>query len=50
VEDPPDLDVDRVVATLDRHRVAYLLVGGVAARFLGAERPTQDIDLLPRSA
>jgi hypothetical protein len=49
VEDPPDLDIDRVVAALDRHGVAYLLVGGVAARFHGAERPTQDIDLLPRS-
>ena len=38
-----------MVATLDRHGVAYLLVGGVAARFHGAERPTQDIDVLPRS-
>jgi len=49
VDNPPDLDVDRVVATLDRHGVAYLLVGGVAARFHGAKRPTQDIDLLPRN-
>jgi hypothetical protein len=49
VDDPPDLDIDRVVATLDRHGVAYLLVGGVAARFHGAVRPTQDIDVLPRS-
>lgn len=35
--------------TLDRHAVVYLLVGGVAARFHGAERPTQDIDVLPRT-
>lgn len=49
MDEPPDLDVDRVVATLDRHGVAYLLVGGVAARFHGAERPTQDIDVLPRN-
>lgn len=45
--DHPRLDVDRVVAALDRNGVAYLLVGGVACRFHGAERLTEDIDVLP---
>lgn len=45
--DHPPLDVDRVVEVLDRHGVLYLLVGGVAARLHGAERPTEDIDVLP---
>lgn len=45
----PALDIRRVVEALDRHQVAYLLVGGVAARFHGAERLTKDVDLVPRS-
>jgi hypothetical protein len=45
-EQPP-LDVKRIVSTLDRHGVQYLLVGGVGATLYGAERVTQDIDLLP---
>lgn len=45
--DHPPLDVDRVVEVLDRHGVRYLLVGGVAARFHGSERRTEDVDVLP---
>ena len=45
--DHPPLDVDRVVEVFDRHHVRYLLVGGVAARFHGSERPTEDVDVLP---
>lgn len=48
VGDHPDLDVDRVVEALDRHGVQYLLIGGVAARFHGSVRRTEDIDVLPR--
>ena len=48
VGDHPDLDVDRVVGVLDSHGVQYLLIGGVAARFHGSERRTEDIDVLPR--
>ncbi len=33
---------------LARHRVEYVLVGGVAARLHGATRPTKDFDLCPR--
>lgn len=45
--DHPPLDIDRVVEVFDRHRVQYLLVGGVAARFHGSERLTEDVDVLP---
>lgn len=41
--DPP-LDVERILAAFDRHEVAYLLVGGVAARTHGATYPTYDLD------
>ncbi|MGI8756325.1 MAG: hypothetical protein ACR2MB_10810 [Acidimicrobiales bacterium] len=45
----PPLDVKRIVVALDRHGVAYLLIGGLGATLYGAERVTQDIDLLPRT-
>jgi hypothetical protein len=37
-------DPDRVLETLNRHGVEYLLVGGLAARAHGAERQTSDVD------
>ncbi len=42
----PTLDVDRILATLDRHDVEYLLVGGVSCQAHGARRGTQDFDCL----
>lgn len=45
--DPP-LDVARLLDTLERHQVEYLLVGGVAAIAYGAVRPTVDLDCLAR--
>lgn len=42
------LDIDRLLATLDRHHVDFLLVGGVAAIAHGATRPTMDLDCLAR--
>lgn len=47
--EPPPLDVRRIVSTLDTHGVRYLLIGGLGASLYGAERVTQDIDLLPRT-
>lgn len=47
--DGPPLDVKRIVSTLGRHGVVYLLIGGLGATLYGAERVTQDIDLLPRT-
>jgi hypothetical protein len=39
-------DIATIVTTLDRHRVDYLLVGGVAANSYGATRTTYDFDCL----
>lgn len=44
----PSLDAQRLLATLDRHGVMYLLVGGAAAIAYGATRPTVDLDCLPQ--
>lgn len=40
-------DPAAILATLDRHRVDYVLVGGYAANLHGAIRPTRDIDVTP---
>jgi len=48
-DDGETLDVRRVLETLDRRGVEYLLVGGMAARFHGATRTTKDVDVVPRS-
>ncbi len=42
--DGPPHDLTRLIKTLDRHGVAYLLAGGAAARAYGAERLTEDAD------
>lgn len=42
------LDIDRILATLERHHVDFLVVGGVAAIAHGAVRPTADLDCLAR--
>ena len=44
--EPPSLDLEQIVETLDRYGVAYLLVGGSAARLYGASRLTRDVDCL----
>lgn len=46
--DGPSLDLVRLVDALRRHEVEYILVGGGAALGHGAQRPTQDLDCLPR--
>ena len=43
-------DVDRLIDTLIRHDVEFLLVGGVATQAYGATRPTKDFDCLIRRA
>lgn len=45
--EPPPLDIKRIVTALDDHGVAYLLIGGLGATLYGADRVTQDIDVLP---
>ena len=44
----PPLDSESLLGLLDRHRVAYVLVGGLAAVAHGAMRATFDIDIVPR--
>ena len=44
----PPLDSGSLLGLLDRHRVAYVLVGGLAAVAHGAMRATFDIDIVPR--
>jgi len=40
-------DVARIDDALAHHEVEYLLVGGIAARAYGAQRPTFDVDCMP---
>jgi hypothetical protein len=42
------LDIPRLLDTLGRHAVEYILVGGVGAIAHGARRPTNDLDCLAR--
>ncbi|MGI8984092.1 MAG: hypothetical protein ACR2HM_06115 [Acidimicrobiales bacterium] len=43
-------DLARIADTLARHRVEYLLVGGIAARAHGARRLTYDVDCVAARA
>ncbi|MCI0634666.1 MAG: hypothetical protein L0206_12240 [Actinobacteria bacterium] len=43
----PDLRPDEILATLDRHRVRYVLIGGLAAILHGAPHLTIDVDIVP---
>jgi len=40
-------DLKRLADALARHDVEYILVGGIASRAHGAQRPTYDVDCLP---
>lgn len=40
-------DFDRIVSTLSRHGVAYVLIGGAAAVAHGSVLATEDVDLVP---
>lgn len=41
------VDWPLIVGCFDRHRVDYLIVGGVGAQLHGATRPTSDFDSVP---
>jgi hypothetical protein len=47
VQPPAPLDVEALLSTLERHRVDYVLIGGVAARLHGSPLLTEDIDVTP---
>ena len=40
-------DPERLLRTLNRHRVAYVVVGGLAAVAHGSALPTEDVDITP---
>lgn len=42
------LDAERILETLARHHVDYVLVGGLAVQTHGHVRTTMDIDIYPR--
>jgi hypothetical protein len=46
VPDPPGFDRVRIIETLNRHGVQYLIVGGIGAQLHGAHRATSDFDSL----
>lgn len=41
------LDLRALLAMLDRHSVAYTIIGGVAVQVHGHRRTTKDLDLIP---
>jgi len=43
----PELRPDEILATLDRHEVRYVLIGGLAAILHGAAHVTTDVDIVP---
>ncbi|MGH2625590.1 MAG: nucleotidyl transferase AbiEii/AbiGii toxin family protein [Anaerolineales bacterium] len=47
---PEGLDLQRITDALARHNVRYLLVGGIASRAHGAQRPTYDFDCVPEAS
>jgi hypothetical protein len=47
LSDPAPLDPERILRTLGRHGVAYILIGALAARLQGFPRVTADADITP---
>ncbi|BBX74922.1 hypothetical protein H7H78_17945 [Mycobacterium shinjukuense] len=44
-----ELDLARLFEVLDRHQVAYVLIGGLAAVYHGSPFPTEDVDITPQA-
>ncbi len=42
-----ELKPDEILAALERHRVRYVLIGGLAAILYGAPHLTTDVDIVP---
>ena len=45
--DAPPLDASALIDALERHQVSFVTVGGLAAQWQGAGRPTKDLDICP---
>lgn len=48
-QDRVPLDAAALLEVLERHRVAYVVVGGYAAELHGSVRRTVDVDVVPRT-
>ncbi len=48
--DPAPFRPEDIVATLERHHVAYVVIGGFAAVIHGAPYITRDVDITPSAA
>jgi len=44
-----ELDLARIVEALSRNKVAYILIGGLAAVYHGSPFPTEDADITPET-
>lgn len=42
-----ELDLERLLTTLARHNVVFVLIGGLAAVYHGSPFPTEDADITP---
>ena len=42
---PPPFDPERILETLLRHRVRFVVIGGIAGRLLGSPTVTNDLDV-----
>jgi hypothetical protein len=47
---PGSFDPERILRTLERHQVRYVLIGGLAATFHGSPLVTTDVDVTPERA
>lgn len=47
MSDPPRFRPDEILAALERHHVAYVLIGGLAAALHGSPHVTFDVDVCP---
>ncbi|MFT4165262.1 MAG: hypothetical protein QM650_08465 [Microlunatus sp.] len=45
-----ELDLEGLLAVLARHRVVYVMIGGMAAVTHGSPFPTEDLDITPAGA
>jgi hypothetical protein len=45
---PDPFDPLKILATLDRHRVAYVLIGGLASVLQGTDEITSGVDIVPQ--
>jgi hypothetical protein len=46
-EEQPDPGLEEIMAAFERHEVAYVVIGGEAARARGWPEQTEDVDLTP---